>query len=180
MDRERSETSWKLSNVAAEVRERPHAEDGAAGLGQGIVDIRGGGVNVHEQAGGRARHFLDVERRLGLGLVARAEGLPLVPGRHDGDVLVAQEAGLLDDEAGVLVDLVGLVNPEGNGDALPVRRRAACRDTVPTCTPDMSTWARGFRPPTVGGVKQDVIGGPEERGALAELDQQHRPAAPGR
>ena len=65
-----------------EVRERPRAEDSAAGVVEGVVDIRRGGVNVHQQAGSRARHLLEVKRRFGLRLVTVAEDRSFVAGRQ--------------------------------------------------------------------------------------------------
>src|ERR1039458_437024 len=69
-----------------------------------------------EKAGGRAGHFLEVQRRFGIRVTAVGELSALAGGGDNGDVLVTEKAGLFEDELGVCIDLVLAVYPQRDGD----------------------------------------------------------------
>ncbi len=71
----------------------------------GVVQFFGGVVNAVDETGGGAGDFLQVERLLAIHVVAVRQQSALVARRDDRDILVAQKAGLFDDEPGVVVNL---------------------------------------------------------------------------
>ena len=134
-----SEIVRRLSMVSAKLVNVCSIQHQAAHIGDGGIELFRRFINPLDETGGGAGGFLQIERRFALHVCAVGPERQLIFRGNDRDVLVAEKAGLLNDEPRVVVNLVCFVNSQQNGHAFAIRRqfnhRRHCRPAHRPATP---------------------------------------------
>ena len=155
------------------IGERLFVQHDAPQIRDRVIELFGGIFDALDEPGSRARDFLQIKRLLAVDLVAVHQHRRRVGSGDDGDILVAEKAGLFDDETRVVVNFAALVNVQENRHAFAVLGELDAGNAAHLHAGEQNPRAL-LEAADIAGVQAQFVGAAEQAGALAELNQQHR------